>query len=57
MVPKEIRERVQRLRKEIEYHNYRYYVLNDPVISDPEYDALMRAVSYTHLTLPTTPYV
>jgi len=60
MVPKEIRERVQRLRKEIEYHNYRYYVLNDPVISDPEYDALMRELEelerqYPELITPNSP--
>ncbi|MFC1935536.1 NAD-dependent DNA ligase LigA [Chloroflexota bacterium] len=35
-------QRVEELRKEINYHNYRYYVLNDPVISDAQYDALMR---------------
>jgi DNA ligase (NAD+) len=34
-------ERTARLRREINYHNYRYYVLNDPVVSDAEYDALM----------------
>ncbi|MEA2022018.1 MAG: NAD-dependent DNA ligase LigA, partial [Candidatus Caldatribacteriota bacterium] len=28
--------------KKIRYHNYRYYVLDDPVISDVEYDQLMR---------------
>ena len=60
MVPKEIRERVQRLRREIEYHNYRYYVLNDPVISDPEYDALMRELEelerqYPELITPNSP--
>jgi len=33
---------VAALRKEIEEHNYRYYVLDDPVISDYEYDKLMR---------------
>src|SRR5215210_3836148 len=32
--------RVAQLRKDIEYHNYRYYVLDDPVISDAEYDRL-----------------
>lgn len=32
--------RLQDLRKQIQYHNYRYYVLNDPVISDHEYDQL-----------------
>jgi DNA ligase (NAD+) len=31
----------QKLRKAIRYHNYRYYVLDDPVISDREYDELM----------------
>jgi DNA ligase (NAD+) len=34
--------RIAELRKEIEYHNYRYYVLDDPIISDPEYDRLFR---------------
>ena len=34
--------RLEELRREIEYHNHRYYVLDDPVISDAEYDALMR---------------
>lgn len=32
--------RLQELRKQIQYHNYRYYVLNDPIISDYEYDQL-----------------
>lgn len=36
------RERVDWLRREIERHNYRYYVLDDPEISDAEFDALMR---------------
>lgn len=34
-------ERVAELRQEIRYHNYRYYVLNEPVVSDSEYDKLM----------------
>jgi DNA ligase (NAD+) len=34
--------RIDELRKEIDYHNYRYYVLDDPVVSDAEYDKLMR---------------
>ncbi len=37
----EARDIVEVLRDKIRYHNYRYYVLNDPVISDTEYDALM----------------
>jgi DNA ligase (NAD+) len=35
-------KRAARLRREIEEHNRRYYVLDDPVISDPEYDDLLR---------------
>ena len=30
------------LREELQYHNWRYYVLDDPQISDQEYDALFR---------------
>jgi DNA ligase (NAD+) len=33
---------IERLRREIEQHNYRYYVLDDPLVSDAEYDALFR---------------
>ncbi|MFZ0547145.1 MAG: NAD-dependent DNA ligase LigA [Candidatus Promineifilaceae bacterium] len=33
-------ERINQLRHEIEYHLYRYHVLDSPVISDGEYDAL-----------------
>jgi DNA ligase (NAD+) len=33
---------VTRLRREIERHNHHYYVLDDPEISDAEYDALFR---------------
>jgi len=35
------KKRIEELRREIEYHNHRYYVLDDPVISDGEYDVLM----------------
>lgn len=34
--------RAAELRREIEEHNYRYHVLDEPVISDHEFDALMR---------------
>ena len=34
--------RIQELRQLIQQHNYRYYVLDDPLVSDAEYDALMR---------------
>jgi len=38
---KEIKERIEKLKGQLEYHNYRYYVLDDPVVSDTEYDRLM----------------
>lgn len=41
MTPEEAKRRIDELRREINYHNYRYYVLDDPVISDAQYDALM----------------
>jgi len=37
-----IRQRVEELRRQINYHDYRYYVLDDPVITDYEYDQLMQ---------------
>lgn len=33
--------RVEELRRELEKHNYRYYVLDDPVIPDDQYDQMM----------------
>lgn len=42
MTKEEAKKEIERLRKEINYHNYRYYVLNDPVISDYEYDMLVK---------------
>jgi len=37
---REAREQAERLREAIDYHDYRYYVANDPVIADRTYDAL-----------------
>ena len=37
-----IQQRVEELRQQINYHNYRYHVADDPEITDGEYDALMR---------------
>jgi DNA ligase (NAD+) len=37
----DLRERVERLRERLRYHAYRYYTLDDPEISDAEYDALL----------------
>jgi DNA ligase (NAD+) len=38
----EAKLRVEELRSQIAYHDYRYYVLDSPEISDAEYDELMR---------------
>jgi DNA ligase (NAD+) len=40
-VPDKIKKEVEQLRKKINYHNYRYYVLNQPEISDFEFDSLL----------------
>lgn len=37
----ELQEKIDHLRKEINFHNYRYHVLDDPVISDYEFDQLL----------------
>jgi DNA ligase (NAD+) len=39
---KSFSKRADELRRLIAYHDHRYYVLDDPEISDPEYDDLMR---------------
>lgn len=52
------RERAEELRREIEMHNYRYYVLDDPVISDAQYDKMMRELEDLEKRYPSlvTPY-
>jgi DNA ligase (NAD+) len=38
------KERIGRLKAQINYHNYRYHVLDSPEISDADYDGLMRGL-------------
>jgi DNA ligase (NAD+) len=48
--------RAEELRRQLEYHGHRYYVLDDPDISDPDYDALLnelRDVEAEHPELRT----
>jgi DNA ligase (NAD+) len=48
--------RAEKLRRQIEHHNYRYYVLDDPEVSDAEYDELLaelRAIEEAHPDLVT----
>lgn len=40
----EAQDAVDKLREAIRFHNYRYYVLDDPVISDSEYDELLQTL-------------
>jgi DNA ligase (NAD+) len=49
-------ERVEELRRALEYHGHRYYVLDDPEIGDDAYDALLdelRALEAEHPELLT----
>ncbi len=40
MGPKAVQKRVAELREQVSHHNYRYHVLDDPEVSDAEYDRL-----------------
>lgn len=44
--------KIEGLRKTIEHHNHRYYVLDDPLITDAEYDRLMRELAELETTYP-----
>jgi len=52
--------RIKELRELIDYHNYRYYVLDNPEITDAEYDKLMRELislesQFPQLITPDSP--
>ncbi len=56
----EARAKVAQLTEELNYHNDRYYNHDDPVISDYEYDAMLRDLEnleaqFPELLLPTSP--
>jgi DNA ligase (NAD+) len=46
-------ERIESLRQEIHRHNHRYYVLDDPEISDAEYDRLIRELIALETAYPS----
>jgi DNA ligase (NAD+) len=53
-------KKIEELREKIRYHNYRYYVLDDPTFSDAEYDRLMRDLieleeKYPRCITPSSP--
>ena len=56
----DIKRQIEELREKIRYHNYRYYVLDDPEISDAEYDRLFRQLveleqAHPELITPDSP--
>jgi DNA ligase (NAD+) len=60
MASTRIQAEAERLREEINRHNYRYYVLDDPEVSDAEYDRLMRRLEalereHPELATPDSP--
>ncbi|MBA7652047.1 DNA ligase [subsurface metagenome] len=59
-VPKNILKKIDKLREEVRYHNYRYYVLNQPLISDEEFDKSMKKLEkleekYPQIIVPYSP--
>ncbi|AOT61183.1 NAD-dependent DNA ligase LigA [Streptomyces rubrolavendulae] len=59
-VPAEAREEHARLAEEVEEHRFRYYVKDQPVISDAEFDGLLRSLEeleerYAELRTPESP--
>jgi DNA ligase (NAD+) len=58
--PKAVAAQAARLRAELERHNYRYYVLDDPAVPDAEYDRLFRELqaleaAHPELRTPDSP--
>jgi DNA ligase (NAD+) len=61
-VSRDIIRTVENLKKDLHYHNYRYYVLDDPIISDAAYDRMLRELielerQYPELASPDSPTV
>lgn len=56
----QVEGRIKELRELINHHNYLYYVLDNPQISDAEYDKLMRELidlesQFPELVTPDSP--
>tara|TARA_Y100000589_G_scaffold332344_1_gene392069 strand:+ start:40185 stop:42206 length:2022 start_codon:yes stop_codon:yes gene_type:complete len=52
MTPEEAKERIKQLTEELNEHNYRYYVLAQPVISDYEYDMKLKELEKLEKQFP-----
>ena len=48
------KKEIEKLRNVINEHNYRYYVLDDPIISDKEYDQLFRTLQSLEIKYPNS---
>src|SRR5258706_16044133 len=60
MASSKIQKEIDRLRDKIRHHEYRYYVLDDPEISDAEFDRLMNELKkleaeHSELITPDSP--
>ncbi|MBP1679444.1 MAG: ligA, partial [Bacteroidetes bacterium] len=58
--PRAVEKEAERLRRNLQEHDYRYYVLAEPTIADEEYDRLMRRLqdletAYPELRTPDSP--
>lgn len=51
-IPQDILKKAQVLRQKIQEHNYRYHVLDDPTISDAEYDQLFQQLQKLEAQYP-----
>ncbi|KAB2832433.1 MAG: NAD-dependent DNA ligase LigA, partial [Candidatus Dadabacteria bacterium] len=60
LTKKEARKKIEKLSRELEYHNYLYYVKNAPEISDYEFDSMLNELKdleaeYPDLVKPDSP--
>src|SRR3979411_2334979 len=60
--PASVKKKIADLREKLRYHEYRYYVLDDPEISDAAYDRLMNRLkeleaAYPELVTPDSPTI
>lgn len=51
-MPESAKERIAQLRHQLNEHNYRYYVLNDPSISDYDFDMMLKELERLELEHP-----
>lgn len=55
-----MKQQIDQLKEQLGFHNYRYYVLDDPIIADAQYDALLRQLqdleaAHPELITPDSP--